>query len=121
MSKNRQIKNIKKFVKEYLSRLEKKNDEYASGGFYDNFITASELQQKSMQDVIMSYNSKHIVSIYDMVQKPIDCYTEEQWDEKIGDAICYLLILRSYVKDSVNSEDPVNEANFKVGIKYETK
>ncbi len=51
--------------------------------------------------------TKHLVSISDMVSQGRD-YSEDVWDEKIGDAINYLILLRAMVFDSESQSNSVN-------------
>lgn len=67
-----------------------------------NFYQAATLQQITPEKALLGMLSKHIISIYDMVksERPHD---SDQWEEKIGDAINYLLILRALVFDTGKS------------------
>ena len=47
--------------------------------------------------------AKHIVSIYQMLHDA-SLYTDEKWDEKINDAINYLLLLKACIAEEEGEE-----------------
>ena len=53
-----------------------------------------------------AFNRKHLVSIMDMVnaQNQGKRFTSAQWDEKIGDAINYLILLEALLKESIDAQ-----------------
>lgn len=59
-----------------------------------NFRTGAALNGVTMEQVCWGMATKHIVSIRDMVMSE-EKHPEEVWDEKIGDAINYLAILKA--------------------------
>lgn len=66
-----------------------------------NFTAFAELSGESPEEVCWGYCGKHLVSISDMVKNTGKgtTYLLPQWDEKIGDAINYLLILAAIVRE----------------------
>ena len=50
-----------------------------------------------MPQALVGMMTKHTVSVYDMVNGG-QAYASDKWDEKIGDLINYLLLLRVAVK-----------------------
>jgi len=79
--------------------LQTKAAEYSSD--YDrlgNFKTAAALQKCTPEKALAGMMAKHIVSIYDMIDYnyagPL-----EIWDEKILDAINYLILLRALIAE----------------------
>lgn len=54
-----------------------------------------------MPQAISGMMAKHTVSIYDMVEsgKPFEL---AQWDEKITDHICYLILLRAALVENIH-------------------
>lgn len=73
----------------------KKGSEYA----YDtdrlhNFKVAAVLQGETQAQALGGMLSKHIVSIFDMIGDD-ELYSMEMWNEKIGDAINYLILLKA--------------------------
>lgn len=102
----------------------KKSDEYAGDtDRLHNFRAFADLAGITMEQACGGFLGKHLVSIYDMIKTqgaeqkityytdnakaltvpgPMTEYTLDQWDEKIGDAINYLLILSAILR----REDP---------------
>lgn len=95
------LRNTKKFLEQCYKTMSYKNDHYVGGkSKYHNFEQAAHLQKITREQALMGFMTKHIVSIADMVQdSPTSKFTQEQWDEKIGDTINYLCILREMVRD----------------------
>lgn len=82
----------------------KKGNEYAiNTDRLVAFKQAAELQQCSMPEALGGMLAKHIVSIYQMLPEA-DYYTAEKWDEKINDAINYLLLLKACIVDMEGEE-----------------
>ena len=65
---------------------------------FDTFKEAALLSSKSAEESAASYMTKHIMSIIDMCKRPWK-YSDEMWDEKITDAINYLLIIRAMIEE----------------------
>lgn len=57
-----------------------------------NFRRAAEIQRISMEQAVLNFFMKHFVSIQDMVESGRQ-YPRAVWDEKLGDAINYLMLL----------------------------
>ena len=64
-----------------------------------NFKVAAELQGCSPQRALGGFLAKHIVSIFDMINSDKDI-KQEVWDEKIGDALCYLFLLDAIILEN---------------------
>ena len=78
-----------------------KGREYAPG--FDRlsaFKKAAALQNVTQAQAAFGMLAKHLVSVSDMVNDP-DSYDLEKWDEKIGDSINYLLIIRAIVEEEI--------------------
>lgn len=76
-----------------------KRGEYAADdNVFSNFEAAAGLLRSSQPEALWGMLVKHIVSINDMVQSQ-DYYPPEVWDEKIGDSINYLILLRAMMAD----------------------
>lgn len=77
-----------------------KGDEYGRQDRLHNFKAFSELAGVSPEQACSGFLGKHIVSIYDMCRgiSHGEKYDLETWNEKIGDAINYLLILSAIVR-----------------------
>lgn len=75
----------------------KKGREYSSEeDRLHNFKVAAELQNCTTAQALNGMLAKHVVSVFDMVNSG-KLYSTAIWDEKIGDALNYLLILRAVV------------------------
>lgn len=86
------------------NKLMVKNQEYNTGEDpLRNFRVAATLQNTNAKRALTGVMSKHIVSIFDMAEAPT-AYVEEIWDEKITDAINYLLMLRVLVWEDCHSQ-----------------
>jgi hypothetical protein len=64
-----------------------------------NFRVAARLQDVTPEQALAGMMAKHSVSVYDMVRSGDD-YPLEKWEEKIGDHINYLLLLKALVIDT---------------------
>lgn len=62
------------------------------------FKHASALVDQNLAKTLGGMLSKHIVSIYKMMDDPTS-YPDDVWDEKIGDAINYLVLLKACIKE----------------------
>lgn len=67
------------------------------------FKQAADLQQISVPEALGGMLAKHIVSIYQMLPDS-SLYTSEKWDEKINDAINYLLLLKACILEDEGEE-----------------
>jgi len=91
-----------------LSRevLQKKGGEYA--GPVDrlhNFKRAAELSETTPERALWGMMAKHLVSIRDIVDTvPVRDYSREHIDEKIGDAINYLILLDGLLTERLGDE-----------------
>ena len=56
------------------------------------------------KQVLTGYLNKHIISIYDMCSSDKK-YPVEQWNEKITDAINYLLLLRALIEEESDEKN----------------
>lgn len=84
--------------------LVKKAKEYATDDRLHNFKTAAALQECTPKQALGGMMAKHTVSVYDMINNDdATYYPIELWEEKIGDHINYLLLLRAIVaEDAMN-------------------
>lgn len=77
--------------------LVRKGSEYAKDADrLHNFKVAAALQGENASQALGGMLAKHIVSIYDVIQsgQPVSL---EYWDEKIGDAMNYLFLLKAII------------------------
>lgn len=75
-----------------------KAKEYATEDRLHNFKVAGHLQGVTPKEALAGMMAKHVVSIYDLVKKQ-EQVAAEVWDEKIGDALNYLFLLKALVID----------------------
>lgn len=81
-----------------------KGNEYASDvDRLAAFKQAADLQQISVPEALGGMLAKHVVSIYQMLHDA-SLYTDEKWDEKINDAINYLLLLKACIAEEEGEE-----------------
>lgn len=91
------------YIEEVLFLFTKKSKHYATTeDIFSNFKKASQLLNLTPEEVILSYMSKHYVSLCDIIRNKKDLTTI---DEKVMDLINYLLLLRAYVKDTILREE----------------
>jgi hypothetical protein len=85
-----------------------KAGEYATDGDrLHNFHTAALCVRRGAAEVCNGFALKHWVSIRDMLDAHIEAVTnlgryrsaDDRVDEKIGDAICYLVLLEALLKE----------------------
>ncbi len=67
------------------------------------FKQAADLQQCTIPEALGGMLAKHVVSIYQMLPDAY-LYTSEKWDEKINDAINYLLLLKACIAEEEGEE-----------------
>lgn len=66
------------------------------------FKAAAAIEKNSPYEALGGMMAKHIVSIYDMLPNA-ENYSIERWNEKIGDAINYLLLLDSLLQEAAGN------------------
>lgn len=69
-----------------------------------NFKKAAALEGKTQPQAVHGMMVKHLVSISDMVQSGED-YPMEVWEEKLGDAINYMILLKASVVEGLSHRD----------------
>lgn len=92
----------KNFVKKTTSVLYAKGKSYAlnRNDRLEHFKRAAQYLDTTPQEACLAQATKHFISIRDMVCANDEAvFSPEQWDEKIGDAINYLVLLRALVID----------------------
>ena len=72
-----------------------------------NFHAGSGLTGRTSEQVCGGFLLKHIISIFDMIESG-ENYSLDIWNEKITDAINYLLLLRAIVEDEKIDYDILN-------------
>lgn len=98
---NRILSTADKIMEERIDKtkaiLFEKAKQYGRKGRFGNFDDIAELMEMSPEQALMTLVSKHIVALKDYVLSP-DGVPMEQWEEKIGDIICYMCLLEAMVK-----------------------
>lgn len=92
----------KNFVKQTTSVLYAKGKSYAlnKNDRLEHFKSAAKYLNTTPQEACLAQATKHFISIRDMVcANNGAAFSPEQWDEKIGDAINYLVLLRAIVAE----------------------
>lgn len=80
------------------SVLATKSKEYSTADKLHIFKVAADLQRCTPEVALGGMLAKHIVSIYDLIGKSGGADPEmDIWEEKIGDAINYLVLLKALV------------------------
>ncbi len=90
---------IQEMIDKCLRVLKAKAEGYSTDeDVLHNFRVAAGLQGCSVTQALAGMMTKHTVSVYDMINSG-QSYAPAVWDEKIGDLINYLLLLRVAVKE----------------------
>ena len=89
-----------------VSTLSVKAKEYATSDRLHNFKVAGELQDCTPIRALGGMMAKHTVSVYDLIKEHDEGSTVElaMWNEKIGDSINYLLLLKALVVEHMEEE-----------------
>jgi hypothetical protein len=103
MNNNEFNKIVQDMIDKCMDTLCKKGVEYGAEERFHNFKVAARLEGTTPIKALAGMMAKHTVSIYDMCR---ECragadYPPAMWDEKIGDHINYLLLLRALVAEGV--------------------
>ena len=86
-------------VNHCLQLLVSKGDEYAPGkDRLAAFKSAAALQSCTQAQAAFGMLAKHLVSVADMIRSG-DSFSETRWNEKLGDSINYLLIIRAIIEE----------------------
>ncbi len=83
-------------VEKSRSVLASKSKEYSTEDKLHNFKVSAATRGVSNRDALAGMMVKHTTSIYDLLRAE-ECADLELWDEKIGDHINYLILLRAMV------------------------
>lgn len=77
-----------------------KGAQYARGDRLSNFKKAGRFRYKEPEEILMGLVIKHFTALDDYVQDlPNRVMSEEQWKEKIGDIINYMILLESLIEE----------------------
>jgi len=89
---------LQKRLESIESTLGSKAKEYAIGDRLYNFKRAAEILRTTPQKALAGMFMKHLVSVMDLIEGSIAA-TEPMVNEKIGDAINYLILLEAILKE----------------------
>lgn len=81
-------------IERVRATLATKRREYSRGDALHNFKRAAEFQRITPEQACWNFAMKHLVSLQDMVEDR-QVHPREAWDEKLGDAINYLILLEA--------------------------
>jgi hypothetical protein len=94
---------LEKRIGQIRSVLAKKADEYASGSDrLHNFKVAARMADTTPELAWRGMFLKHLVSLNDLVESP-DKVNVKLIDEKIGDAVNYLILFEAILMDRMKS------------------
>lgn len=94
-------------IKKIREVLDKKAGEYSRGqDRLHNFKRVAEIKRITPAEACIDGFCKHLVSILDMVDDLADgkAWVLPIWEEKLGDAINYLILLEALVKERVTTK-----------------
>lgn len=95
-------------VKQSREVLLAKAREYATDNDrLSNFKKAAVLTGGTPEQALWGFLAKHLISLTEMVSDEED-HSIPMWEEKIGDAINYLILLRAQVQETANSRASTN-------------
>ena len=87
------------------SILDRKAKEYAPDVYGDRleaFKRAAAMLKKTPIQALVGQMSKHTISLFEMAER--QCDDLELWNEKIGDSINYLFLLKALLIDEYGAE-----------------
>ena len=95
---------VDRTVNRATTLLTMKNDGYSPNqDKLEQFKLAAKIQGITSKEALGGMMVKHTTSVYEMIGSGKE-YTLEQWDEKIGDHINYLILLRAIVEEEKDRE-----------------
>lgn len=93
-------------LEDIKERLGVKGKIYTRVDRLSNFKRAGQFEQCSPEKALREMMTKHLVAIYDMVDDVENGWTSgcsginlEEWNEKIGDTIAYLILLEALIAE----------------------
>ena len=88
---------------EIAATLTRKGEEYADadGDRLDNFKQLANLQHSTPERALLGLVGKHIVALFDFARREEDgqLTSMAQWQEKTGDIIAYMVLLRALLAE----------------------
>lgn len=99
MTREEYNKSIEAQLKRVKETLIKKNKEYSTDNSpLHNFHQSAKILRVSPKECALAFMVKHLTSIIDMTQSDTD-YPMELWEEKLGDAKNYMILIECLVKE----------------------
>ena len=101
-------------IKQIESTLINKADEYATEDRLHNFKAAAELQDENATQALGGMMAKHTVSVYNMINSG-EAFPKAVWEEKIGDHLTYLILLRATIVEDgliLEEETPAEQEKY---------
>lgn len=98
MTHDEKLEIVNDLLRKSMVVLEQKGNSYTTDDCLSNFKQAASLQGCTTAQALYGMAAKHIISISNMVVNKVD-YDESIWDEKLGDAINYLCLLKVVIKE----------------------
>ena len=72
---------------------------------FGSFKRAAAIQGVTQEQALVGMMTKHITSIYDMVNVGSAAFSKERWTEKITDSINYLVLLLGMAYDAIDEAE----------------
>lgn len=98
---------LDKIVDEQIEHIRKslkaKQEEYATGDRLYNFRKGAQITGTTPESTCWGYMLKHLVSIHD-IANGVRTTNTEQLDEKIGDTINYLILLKAIIREKLEQQ-----------------
>jgi hypothetical protein len=92
---------IEQRIEKIKSIFLEKSEQYARGDRLSNFKKAAAFRGKEPEEILMGLVIKHFTALDDFIQDlPEKKMPIEQWEEKIGDIINYMILLEAMIKES---------------------
>lgn len=90
--------------------LSSKAVEYARGDRLSNFKEAAEFLHCTPEKALLGFVTKHMIALRDFVEdlEKGHCASGEQWDEKLGDIINYMILLEALLEERQAVQVPDN-------------
>lgn len=94
-------------IAKIYSTLTVKGEEYTkSNDRLLNFYDAAYLNGVAPEKALWGFVTKHIIALKDFIKTPYDVKSD-QFEEKIGDIICYMILLEALLSETgyITNED----------------
>jgi len=105
---------VQKRVDDLWETLSKKGQEYAPVDRLANFKKAGAMKQETPEKALWGMVTKHIIALQDFIED-LDIETVKEypfWNEKIGDIICYCILLDALIQERIQLKENIIEDGF---------